>query len=554
MGNEFFEGVDDLDRLDQLILPGLHARESGGCVWSYLCEAGEVLNARAFDFDGTLTAILDITLELTRADRAALMLMGDGGQFAVCLARDREKKGLSEQEFRASKTIVDRVLSDGKPLYSSNLSEDPVFSKSDSVRELKLTSAMCVPVRVRTREDTQGGDERRLFGKPAKHQAVGVLYVDSTGGAHTFGERDLWIFQALANQAAATLQNARLYSQIAMDDVTRLFTRHYFERRHVEITRSSAQEASPIAVLLLDVDRFRALNNIHGEAAGDKVLRGVAGAGRHHLRGTDLPARYGADEFVVLLPDTDATGAETLAEKIRASVETTTYAEGVPRVTVSIGVASFPSHGETPQEIVQRADQALARAKGSGRNRVIVWRHGRDEREPRADRLAGIICGEPAKDYRNVEVLLELIEALHGVTGRREVLRLGMTRLMERTRADRCLVFLKTDLGEHVLASAMDKEGHELTEVQYSRSMVEKGVQNGQPVHFVETHDPKAPASESVRDLGILRAMVVPMVAHGIGVGVVCLDSRSDHTSVLAEDAGFVQAMSTQIALALASA
>lgn len=554
MGDDFFEGINDLDRLDQLILPGLHARESGGCIWSYLCEAGELLNARAFDFDGTLAAILDITLELTRADRAALMLVGERGELAVCLARDREKHELSETEFRASKTIIERVLADGRPLYSSNLAEDPVFSKSDSVRELKLTSAMCVPVRVRTREDTKGGDERRLFGKPAKDQAIGVLYVDSTGGAHTFGERDLWIFQALANQAAAILQNARLYSQIAMDEVTRLFTRHYFEKRLVDIARSSALEAFPVAVLLVDVDRFRDLNNKYGEAVGDMVLRGVAMTVRRHLRGTDLPARYGGDELVVLLPDTDASGAETLAEKVRAAVQAATFAEGVPGVTVSVGIASFPSHGESPHEVVHRADQALARAKTTGRNRVVVWRHGRDEREPRADRLAGILCGDPAKDYRNVEALLELIEALHGVTGRREILRLGMTRLMERTRADRCLVFLKTDLGEHVLASAMDREGHELTEVRYSGSMVEKVIQSGQPAHFVETLDPKAPASESVRELGIRRALCVPMTAHGLGVGVVYLDSRSDRILATAEDDAFVQAMATQIALALACA
>lgn len=553
MGTEFFEGVDDLDRLDQLILPGLHARESGGCVWSYLCEAGEALNARAFDFDSTLATILDITLELTRADRAALMLMGDAGQFSVCLARDREKKGLGEKEFKASRTIVDKVLSEGKPIFSGNLAEDPVFSQSESVRELKLTSAMCVPVRVRTREDTKEGDERRLFGKPARVQAVGVLYVDASGGTHTFGERDLWIFQALANQAAAVLQNARLYSQIAMDEVTRLFSRHYFETRLLDIARSSALEASPVAIVIVDIDNFYALRVKHGEAAGDKVLRAVAQTIRVHLRASDLPARYGADEFVMLLPDTDASGAETLAEKVRAAVAGASFGE-IGAVTVSVGVASFPSHGETPQEVVFRADQALHRAKSGGRNKVVVWRHGRDEREPRADRLAGILCGDPAKDYRNVEVLLELIEALHGVTGRREVLRIAMTRLLQRTRADRCLVFLKTDTGDHVLASALDRDGKDLSEVHYSQSMVEKVEKTLQAVHFVEALDPKAPSTESVRELGIVRALCVPMIAHRLAVGAVYLDSRSAHDSVLAEDAAFVQAMTTQVALALASA
>jgi diguanylate cyclase (GGDEF)-like protein len=124
--------------------------------------------------------------------------------------------------------------------------------------------------------------------------------------------------------------------------------------------------------LLIDIDHFKKVNDTHGHPAGDAVLRGVAAVARAQARETDLVARYGGEEMAVVLPETDAAGARTIAERLRAAVEGTAHAteHGTLRVTISVGVATWPGGGQTAEELLTTADRALYRAKQTGRNRV----------------------------------------------------------------------------------------------------------------------------------------------------------------------------------------
>lgn len=159
------------------------------------------------------------------------------------------------------------------------------------------------------------------------------------------------------------------------DELTGLYNRRYFER-HLTIMLEKAREQSRnMAVMLLDMDFFKSVNDTHGHDAGDAVLKEFALRLRRNIRGVDLACRFGGEEFVVLMPDTDMRQAEGVAERVRAAVAEARFAVGgevtLP-ITVSVGVAMSEAEGDTPDQVIKRADIALYRAKREGRNRVVL--------------------------------------------------------------------------------------------------------------------------------------------------------------------------------------
>ena len=178
--------------------------------------------------------------------------------------------------------------------------------------------------------------------------------------------------RAKLDEANAVLreQNAEL-EQISMTDaLTSLFNRRYvmgeFEK---EVNRAARHERN-LAVLMMDVDKFKQYNDTWGHQAGDQVLMGMGVVIRDATREPDVPARYGGEEFIVLLPDCDIDGAIDAAERVRTRLAQEVF-EG-RQVTISIGAAEFPTHGDTPKGLIAAADAALYDAKHAGRDRVMA--------------------------------------------------------------------------------------------------------------------------------------------------------------------------------------
>ncbi len=185
--------------------------------------------------------------------------------------------------------------------------------------------------------------------------------------------------QMSAEQISLAIANVRmrdqLHHQSVRDPLTGLFNRRYFLetlRKHVEAARHRHQ---PLAVLSIDVDHFKKFNDNHGHDAGDMVLRAVGSTLEQHCDGDETPCRFGGEEFVVMLPDTDTGTACRRAEELRAAVEGITVRYGektLPRITISVGLSVFPAHGNMPQDLLKAADNALYDAKARGRNQVCI--------------------------------------------------------------------------------------------------------------------------------------------------------------------------------------
>jgi two-component system cell cycle response regulator len=157
------------------------------------------------------------------------------------------------------------------------------------------------------------------------------------------------------------------------DELTGLYNRRYFDRHLALMLEKARDQQRDMAVMLIDMDFFKSVNDTHGHNTGDAVLKEFALRLRRNIRGVDLACRFGGEEFVVLMPDTDYRQAQGVAERVRLAVAESPFdAAGLPlAVTVSVGVALNESDADTPEMLLKRADVALYRAKREGRNRVV---------------------------------------------------------------------------------------------------------------------------------------------------------------------------------------
>ncbi len=176
---------------------------------------------------------------------------------------------------------------------------------------------------------------------------------------------------------AVALETARLFQQAVYDGLTGLYVRRYFDLRLAEEENRIKRYGGRLALLMMDIDHFKNINDRHGHQEGDAVLCQVADIIRSSIRrDLDMPCRYGGEEFVVIMTDTDLAGALIVAERIRHSIQSHVFetADGPIHVTLSGGVAFTDQQGFiTGQELLKNADGALYRAKENGRNQIQVW-------------------------------------------------------------------------------------------------------------------------------------------------------------------------------------
>ncbi|XOK60393.1 diguanylate cyclase [Paenibacillus elgii] len=162
-------------------------------------------------------------------------------------------------------------------------------------------------------------------------------------------------------------QTDQLTHAAMTDSLTGLTNRRTFE----SIVSQWTEKQQPFALIVMDIDRFKSINDTYGHQAGDEVLKHLARILTSSVRSNDVCCRYGGEEFVVLLPFTTAPDAWITAERVRIAFETRENPLGIP-LTVSLGIADYPSHAESPELLFQRADHALYQAKEAGKNRTII--------------------------------------------------------------------------------------------------------------------------------------------------------------------------------------
>lgn len=184
---------------------------------------------------------------------------------------------------------------------------------------------------------------------------------------------------ASADSIALALANLRLrerlHNQSIRDALTGIFNRRFMEETLEREVHRAGRNQEPLCVIMFEIDDFRQYNNTFGHDAGDYVLKKVADTMKSKLRRSDFPCRYGGDEFTLLLPNTNLEDGAHRAEELRKAIEALSLSynnQALGRVTVRMGVAAFPRHGDTGEAVLKVADDASYRGRALGKNCVVV--------------------------------------------------------------------------------------------------------------------------------------------------------------------------------------
>ncbi|MGZ4837213.1 MAG: sensor domain-containing diguanylate cyclase [Terriglobales bacterium] len=304
------------------------------------------------DIDELLRKSCQVIRQSFAADHVSMLLLEEGQ--LVLRAQEGRLTPLMTvgAALPAGAGICGLAVSSGKPVVENDVSHAPGYV----VRYEETRSEMCLPL-------------------VSLGEAIGVLTLESAR-ANAFSLAEGQPLESVADICATAIQNARYFEKVRqmayLDGLTGIHNRRYFEMRIAEEIERAQRYQNDLSIIMLDVDNFKKLNDEFGHLLGDETLRQVSTIFSQHLRKVDFACRYGGEEFVILVPQTPADQAQGVAEKLRKVVEGWSF-PGVPRpVTVTAGVASYPLNGRTRDELVKAADDAMYRAKQSGRNRVLL--------------------------------------------------------------------------------------------------------------------------------------------------------------------------------------
>jgi len=260
-----------------------------------------------------------------------------------------------------------------KKIYSF-LEEDKIFSNFKEILSNFVGFKECLFIK-KSSLDIEPKDTDTVFTLKSNSEIYGFLLLK---GLISTEEKEK--FYILAQQFLLSLRRAKFYQKVQelsiMDSLTDLYNRRYFlERLKEEINRANKLKLI-FSLIMIDIDDFKKCNDSFGHLVGDYVLREVAKIIKENTRHIDLVCRYGGEEFCVLFPETTKEGASFAAERIRKNLENKTieaYDEEL-KVTISIGVASFPEDGKTDAELIEKSDIALYIAKTKGKNQVYTYK------------------------------------------------------------------------------------------------------------------------------------------------------------------------------------
>ncbi len=309
------------------------------------------------ELPSTLNLICDLAAEIVNFVRGAVYFWDEDGE-VMHVRVTRNMLDPDEDSFARANVLNYWSAKLGRPLLLTRHCQ----AEADALlRSMNAASVLVVPLFVRNR--VMGS--LQLFGERTD----------------SFSREDaqlLWILSLVAeSMLARDYSNETLLRFAFTDFLTGLKTRGYFEQQlDLELARAE-RRGTPLAVLMIDIDHFKRLNDAHGHQAGDIVLRDVAAILTRDLREIDTAARYGGEEFILLLPETDLLGAKLVAQRVRYSVEQANFFTGArteageetEHVTISIGVALFPGEARFKRDLLEASDAALYEAKAQGRNR-----------------------------------------------------------------------------------------------------------------------------------------------------------------------------------------
>lgn len=325
---------------------------------STLYEISQKVNF-ASSIEEVLKIILDKTIQGLKSEKGCILLY-DEETYELKLSitsgdESNEFEVLGKCKAKSSENIHSKVFENKEPIVI-NSNADKFLKSHITETSLNIKNILCVPLLVEQR-------------------CIGVISICNKRYGN-FDKSDIEMAMTIASQIALSIEKARLFELSITDGLTKLYVHRYFQASLSNEIKRAKRYNKPLSLILFDIDHFKKFNDTYGHQMGDLVLAGVANIVKNKVRNVDIPARYGGEEFAIILPETNVDSAQLVAERLRSSVESYEFIspDNIKlKVTISIGIASFPIHATDKLELIKFADSALYESKKQGRNRVTVY-------------------------------------------------------------------------------------------------------------------------------------------------------------------------------------
>lgn len=328
---------------------------------SFFINAGKALTS-TLEFKKVLRIIMEKAQKLIKCEAWSLMLIDEAShELFFELVKGKGSREIKNIRLKIGEGIAGWVVKSASPLIVPDARSDPRFNDSvDRISRFNTRSILCVPI-------------------INKSKTIGVIEMINKSDGREFDKYDLELLSKLVDQAAIALERSYLYQQMAdlaiTDDLTKLFNFRYLDQTlDIEIRRCQ-RYGSCVSLIFFDMDYFKRVNDTHGHLMGSKVLIEVAQILIINLRDIDIIARYGGDEFVIVLPETDVTTTVRITKRLWKAIREHEFLKDENfgmKLTASFGIAGYPDHARTKKDLIRLADQAMYRAKNSGRDNICV--------------------------------------------------------------------------------------------------------------------------------------------------------------------------------------
>lgn len=344
--------------------------------------------------------ILQYCLQLCIAERGFVFISNENNKIEEVIKVD---------DNQATKEVLNFIES-----VKQSKEEIIIFNTNEMSKENFLMSdikaMICIPIS--KEKSSLSNPQRRKYEDAFNNEVVGYLYLDTNRVFNNFTNETYKMCKSLINLLYVMIENYNLIKISSIDKLTNVYLRKYIEdlfKKELAIARSNGHNLS---IVMCDIDKFKQVNDVYGHMKGDEVLSNLGRILKENLRKTDLIGRYGGEEFIIVLPQTDEKDAYYVCEKIRKKIEDSKLLGKEKSLTISFGISTYPVHGLNEEELIEKADQALYKSKIMGRNKTTIWNKNIGKNKYRYDKLAGILTGDFSIDHRNVLAMVEMIESI----------------------------------------------------------------------------------------------------------------------------------------------
>jgi diguanylate cyclase (GGDEF)-like protein len=454
--DERFETVEDFFDLNQLNRL-YHSKEFIRLITENIDDRDEVRFETSIDLIrnlekdeiNNLKLILKYLKHLTFAERAFIYLLDENDNISQVIKADE-----SCEDYDVSK-LINNIGNDIDGILITKINpKTNIQLLSDNQK-----SIICFPV-YETSSVKNANDKRKEDLLVTKQKVIGYVFMDSKNLINRFDEVTFEQAKSFINLIYVFIDNYNLKRLSTIDKLTGVYLRKFIEQKfalHMSIAR---QNNYNLSVIMLDIDKFKFVNDTYGHRKGDEILTRLGEILNNSVRSTDYVARYGGEEFIILLPEADSESGYRVAEKTRTLIENSKLLGDDKPLTVSLGVSTYPKDGANEEELIEKADQALYYSKNNGRNQSTSWDHKLIKEKHRYDRLTGILTGNISSDTRTVKALIDILNQLDHSFSREESIRNAFISLLDITEGDE-IQFIKFDENQNIEEVIYKKKGQE---------------------------------------------------------------------------------------------